>query len=174
MTLTKLIKGTPFAIAAGIAGMALLACGSASQPAASIVDSAPGAASAVAAQLLTFQAVGPEDATVVGPDGAKHDILAATSGTTVKKGIPVTITITNKDSSQHSLTSPDLGLNIVVPGATASGDGTISYTFTPTKTGSFRWFCAIPCDSDNAGWDMTSDGTGNGQNNFMAGFITVT
>ena len=173
MTLTKVIKGIPFGVAAGIAGVALLACGSGSPSAANSPDSSSSGAS-VAAQLLTYQVVGPEDATVLGPDGAKHDVFAATSSTTVKVGVPVTITITNKDSSEHSMTSPDLGLNIAVPAATDKGDGTVTYTFTPTKTGSFRWFCAIPCDSDNAGWDMTSDGTGSGQNNFMAGYITVT
>ena len=170
MTLAKLINRIPFAVAAGVAGLALVACGSGGQAGTKSVDNASGSP----AQLLAFQVTGPENAAFLGPDGAKHDLFVATSSTTVKVGVPVTITVTNKDSSQHSMTSPDLGLNIVVPGSTDKGDGTISYTFTPTKAGSFRWFCAIPCDSDNAGWDMTSDGTGNGQNHFMAGYITVT
>ena len=170
MTIAKLINRIPLAVAGAVAGLALVACGSGGQAGTSGVSNAP----AAPAQLLAYQVTGPEDATVLGPDGAKHDLFVATSTTTVKVGVPVTITITNKDASQHSMTSPDLGLNIVVPGSTDKGDGTISYTFTPTKAGSFRWFCAIPCDSDNAGWDMTSDGNGNGQANFMAGFITVT
>ena len=168
MTVDKLIKGIPFGIVAGIAGLALVACGS-GQATTTTVASAD-----LPAQQLSFMAVGPDEAPVVGPDGAKHDVFWATSSTSVKVGVPVTITITNKDDVQHSMTSPDLGLNIVIPAKTDKGDGTISYTFTPTKAGSFRWFCAIPCDSDNAGWDMTSDGNGNGQNNFMAGYITVT
>jgi len=167
MTLAKLFKTIPFVLAAGVAGLAIGACGSGGQGS---TDN-PGSASA---QLLSYQIVGPDDATVVGPDGAKHDVFAALGNTTVKVGVPVTITITSKDDVQHSMTSPELGLNIVVPAATDKADGTVSYTFTPTKTGSFRWFCAIPCDTDNAGWDMTSDGTGNGQKNFMAGVITVT
>jgi len=166
MTLAKLFKTIPFILAGGIAVLAIGACGSGSQV---------GSANPVTAtQLLTYQVVGPDDATVTGPDGAKHDVFAALSGTTVKVGIPVTITITNKDDVPHSMTSPELGLNIVIPAATDKGDGTVSYTFTPTKIGTFRWFCAIPCDTDNAGWDMTSDGSGNGQLNFMAGNITVT
>jgi len=178
MTLTNLINRIPGGMAVAIGGLglvALVACGSGGQAATKTVDSAPSVPSVpVAAQELGYQIVGPEEATVVGPDGAKHDVFFAVSSTSVKVGVPVTITITNKDASEHSMTSPDLGFNIVVPAATDKGDGTISYTFTPTTAGSFRWFCAIPCDSDNAGWDMTSDGTGNGQNNFMAGFITVT
>lgn len=169
MTFAKLFKAIPIVLAAGVAGLALVACGSGSGSQAS--SSNPSSAQA---QLLGFQVVGPDDATVVGPDGAKHDVFAAMGSTTVKVGVPVTITITNKDDVQHSLTSPGLGLNIVIPAATDKGDGTVTYTFTPNKAGSFRWFCAIPCDTDNAGWDMTSDGTGSGQDNFMAGFITVT
>ena len=169
MNVKKVFRTLPFVVAAGLAGMALVACGSGPSSASTsnqILNQA--------AQQLNFQVVGPDDATVTGPDGNKHDVFAAIGGTTVKVGVPVTITITNKDDVQHSMTSPDLGLNIVVPAATDKGDGTISYTFTPTKAGSFRWFCALPCDTDNAGWDMTSDGTGNGQNNFMAGYINVT
>ena len=78
----------------------------------------------------------------------------------------------------------DATTNITTSGVTLTGSAQTfiaslgtnrgSYTFTPTKVGSFRWFCALPCDTDNAGWDMTSDGNGNGQNNFMAGYISVT
>ncbi len=171
MTVVKLFKAFPIVMAAGVLG--LVACGSGaasnsgSQASSNSVSSAP-------AQLLNFQVVGPEDATFLGPDGAKHDVMAVVGSSTVKVGTPVTITITNKDTSQHSMTASELGINIVIPAATDKGDGTISYTFTPTKAGTFRWFCAIPCDSDNAGWDMTSDGHGSGQMNFMAGLITVT
>lgn len=170
MNIRNLVKSVPVVLGIAVAGLALVACGSNSSnlPAQTTV---PGVA---AAQQLSFLVVGPDDATITGPDGAKHDVFAATGPTSVKVGQPVTITITNKDDVQHSMTSPDLGLNIVIPAATDKGDGTVSYTFTPTKTGSFRWFCALPCDTDNAGWDMTSDGGGNGQLGFMAGTITVT
>ena len=167
MTLANIFKAIPIVAAAGVLGLALTGCGSGNQASTDSQSSAP-------AQLLSYQVVGPAEATMAGPDGAMHDVFSALSGTSVKVGIPVTITVTNKDDVIHSLTSPELGLNIVIPAATDKGDGTVTFTFTPTKTGSFRWFCAIPCDTDNAGWDMTSDGTGSGQNNFMAGFITVT
>ncbi len=164
MSIKNLFKTVPFIVVAGLAGIAMIACGSAST----------GATQSQPAQLLAFQVVGPAEAAVLGPDGAKHDVFTAMGNTSVKVGVPVTITITNKDDVMHSMTSPDLGLNIIIPAATDKGDGTVSYTFTPSKVGSFRWFCALPCDTDNAGWDMTSDGKGNGQGNFMAGFITVT
>jgi heme/copper-type cytochrome/quinol oxidase subunit 2 len=169
MNVKKLFRTAPFVVAAGLAGLAMVACGSPANNSASA-----GSGATVAAQQLNFLVVGPDDATVAGPDGAMHDVFSAVGPTSVKVGVPVTITITNKDDVEHSMTSPDLGLNIVIPAATDKGDGSISYTFTPTKVGSFRWFCALPCDTDNAGWDMTSDGNGNGQNNFMAGYISVT
>jgi len=170
MNFKKLLGSVPVALGIAVGGIALVACGSASTnlPAQTVIQVQP------AAQLLSFQVVGPDDATITGPDGNKHDVFVATSATTVKVGQPVTITITNKDDVQHSMTSPDLGLNIVIPAATDKGDGTISYTFTPTKAGTFRWFCALPCDTDNAGWDMTPDSAGSDQLGFMAGTITVT
>jgi heme/copper-type cytochrome/quinol oxidase subunit 2 len=167
MTFAKLFKTIPFVLAGGVAALAIGACGSGGQ--ASSDNPVP-----VAAQLLSYQIVGPDAAPVPGPDGNKHDIFSALGSTTVKVGVPVTITITDKDDVPHSMTSSDLGLNIVVPARTDKGDGVATFTFTPTKIGTFRWFCAIPCDTDNAGWDMTSDGSGSGQLNFMAGNITVT
>ena len=167
MTFAKLFKTIPFVLAGGMAALAIGACGSGGQ--ASTDNQAP-----VNAQLLSYEVVGPDLAAVPGPDGNKHDIFSALGSTTVKVGVPVTITITSKDDVQHSMTSPELGLNIVIPAKTDAGPGTVTYTFTPTKTGTFRWFCAIPCDTDNAGWDMSSDGSGSGQLNFMAGNITVT
>ena len=167
MTFAKLFKMIPFVVVGGIAALAIGACGSGSQ--ASSDNPVP-----PTAQLLSYQVVGPDEAPVAGPDGNQHDVFSALGSTTVRVGVPVTITITNKDDVPHSMTSPELGLNIVIPAKTDAGPGTVTYTFTPTKTGTFRWFCAIPCDTDNAGWDMTSDGNGSGQLNFMAGTITVT
>lgn len=171
MNIKKLLRAVPFVLVAGVTGLALVACGSGQGGSASTGGATQ---PQPAAQLLAFQVVGPADAVVLGPDGNKHDVFTALGSTSVKVGVPVTITITNKDDVMHSMTSPDLGLNIVIPAKTDKGDGTVSYTFTPTKAGTFRWFCALPCDTDNAGWDMTSDASGVGQTNFMAGTITVT
>jgi heme/copper-type cytochrome/quinol oxidase subunit 2 len=171
MNFRNLVKSVPVVLGIAVGGLALVACGS---PGSNNLPGQTVIHGQTAAQALNFLVVGPDDATITGPDGAKHDVFTAVGGTTVKVGVPVTITITNKDDVQHSMTSPDLGFNIVVPGATDKADGTISYTFTPTKAGSFRWFCALPCDTDNAGWDMTADSTGTDQLGFMAGTITVT
>ncbi|HVD02026.1 MAG TPA: cupredoxin domain-containing protein [Candidatus Dormibacteraeota bacterium] len=169
MNVRKLFRSVPVVLGIAVGGLALVACGSTSTnlPAQTVIQVQP------AAQVLSYQIHGAGSGKA-GPDGATHDVFASLSSTTVKVGQPVTITVDNTDDTQHSFTSPDLGLNIVVPGKTATADGTVSYTFTPTKAGTFRWFCALPCDTDNAGWDMTADSTGNDQLGFMAGTITVT
>jgi hypothetical protein len=170
MNFRNLVKSVPVVLGIAVGGLALVACGSAGSsnlPPQTVIQGQP------AAQVIQYQIHGAGSG-LVGPDGATHDVFAPLGGTTVKVGVPVTITVDNTDDTQHSFTSPDLGLNIVVPGKTDTADGTVSYTFTPTKVGSFRWFCALPCDTDNAGWDMTAGNSGSDQLGFMAGTITVT
>lgn len=125
-----------------------------------------------AAVVLDYKIVGAEDG-MVGPDGNKHDTFMATNLTTIQVGKPVTISIQNMDEMPHSMTAPDLGLNIVIPAAKDGKPGTVDYTFTPTKAGTFRWYCAIPCDGDTQGWAMTPGAKGFGQEGFMAGTINV-
>ena len=60
--------------------------------------------------------------------------------------------------------APDLGLHIVVnagldlPNGNTAAEVT-TYTFTPTKKGTFRWFCAVPCDA----WAMEAGPAGPGR-----------
>lgn len=125
-----------------------------------------------AAALLSYSIVGADEGSV-GPDGNKHDTFVAIDPKPIKAGQPVTITIKNADEMPHSMTSPELGLNIVVPAAKDGKAGTVDFTFTPTKSGTYRWYCAIPCDGDTHGWAMTPGSKGIGQEGFMAGTITV-
>lgn len=63
------------------------------------------------------------------------------------------------DDKMHdnSMTSPCLGLNEVMVGAAKEGaPSTTTFTFTPTKTGTFQWNCVIPCDGN--GWAMSHMG----------------
>jgi uncharacterized cupredoxin-like copper-binding protein len=55
---------------------------------------------------------------------------------TVKVNQPITVNFTNKGS--HTFTVDELGVNF--PLRDASG----SFTFTPTKTGSFTFYCSVP------------------------------
>jgi len=122
--------------------------------------------------VLNYKVVG-ADQGMVGPDGKKHDTFSATNLTTIQVGKPVTISIQNMDEMPHSMTAPELGLNIMIPAAKDGKPGTVDFTFTPTKAGTFRWYCAIPCDGDTHGWAMTPSAKGFGQEGFMAGTINV-
>lgn len=153
----------------GIVGAALVlsACGSTSNGNAGTQAAAPPAPVA-----LHFKIVGADDGKL-GPDGAKHDLFQALDDQPLVVGQQVTISIDNTDDGQHTMTAPELGLNILVPGKKDGQDGVATYTFTPTKAGNFRWFCAIPCDSDNNYWDMQASVDGPDQSGFMAGAFTV-
>jgi plastocyanin len=102
----------------------------------------------------------------LGSDGKLHD--AYTPGDiTVNSGNQVQLTVYNFDDGTHTLTALDLGVNMAVKGSTQKGNPSVNtYTFTPTKKGSFKWMCANPCDGQNGQWAMTHD-------NYMNGHINV-
>jgi len=164
MKLRKFLRFVPLGAALAVAGaLVVTGCGSGS-------GSSP---KALSPTTLSYKVVGPE-AGLVGSDGNKHDTFYALSDTTVTVGQQVTISVANYDDQPHSFTSPELGLDIQLPPAKGENDPTIvTYTFTPKKAGVFRWFCAIPCDADTNGWAMTAGPKGVGQDNFLAGYITV-
>lgn len=55
---------------------------------------------------------------------------------TVKANQPVTVNFTNKGS--HTFTIDELGVHVKLQEASGS------FTFTPTKTGSFTFYCSVP------------------------------
>lgn len=89
-----------------------------------------------------------------GPDGKLHDAFSVTSFA-VHAGQPVKLVIDNTDSSPHSITSPDAGVNIMVR------PGTHTYTLLVRKSGHFHWYCMQPCDP----YSMSHVG-------YMQGYIT--
>lgn len=120
-----------------------------------------------------------DDMGLVGSDKLHHDSFIPSSFV-LKAGEPVTITIVNYDDTTHSLTAPDLGLNIVVkPGKDVAGSDQVTpvattFTFTPTKKGQFRWHCMFPCDTGSGkGVAMKSTFDGQDADGFMAGYIEV-
>jgi plastocyanin len=90
-----------------------------------------------------------------GPEGEKHDAFTTTEFA-VQAGRPQELRIDNTDDVRHSITAPEAGVNIVAM------PGTHTYTLLVKHPGSFRWFCAFPCDE----WAMQHPG-------YMAGYITV-
>jgi hypothetical protein len=171
MKFEKLVKRIPLFAGMAFVGVALLltACGGSG----SNSGSGQAAGKVLPPVTLHFKIVGPDDGNT-GPDGAKHDTFVALDPQPIAVGQQVTISIENTDDVPHSLTSPELGLNILAqPAKSDDQSTTTTYSFTPAKAGTFRWFCAIPCDSDNNYWDMQSSEKGPSQDNFMAGYITV-
>jgi membrane fusion protein, multidrug efflux system len=96
----------------------------------------------------------------IGPDGIKHDSLTKTEFA-VKVGQKLDLTIDNTDEGEHSITSPQIGVNIVIK------PGIHTYELVVKEKGRFSWFCLIPCDDAANGWAMQHAG-------FMSGFITAT
>lgn len=74
-----------------------------------------------------------------GPDGKLHDAYSVTSFD-VRTGQPVKLVIDNTDDTEHSITSPGAGVNIVIK------PGTHTYTLLVHKSGVFQWYCNYPCD----------------------------
>lgn len=96
-------------------------------------------------------------------DGKMHDAYSPTDFT-VKKGVPVQVTVTNYDTGEHSMSSSALGLKQVMKAAKKTGvPTTTTFTFTPKKDGTFNWHCAISCDGGMSSYSMTHQGYMQGQ-----------
>jgi hypothetical protein len=96
----------------------------------------------------------------LGPDKKMHDYYTKTEFN-VKVGQTLELKIDNTDEGEHSITSPEIGVNIIVK------PGMHTYEMVVKEKGRFSWFCVIPCDSNANGWAMQHAG-------YMGGFITAT
>ena len=96
----------------------------------------------------------------LGPDGIKHDTFSQTEYA-VKVGQKLDLRIDNTDEGEHSITSPEIGVNIIVK------PGVHTYELVVKEKGRFSWFCVIPCDDTANGWAMQHAG-------YMSGYITAT
>lgn len=114
---------------------------------------------------------------IKGPDGKPHDIMVPTNFV-IKAGVPVTFTVTNYDEGPHTITAPDMGINLQVKPGNEVSKGKVlpiktTFNFTASKPGIYRWYCALPCDEGHGAWDMTSGYSGPDKEGFMAGFFVV-
>lgn len=102
----------------------------------------------------------------LGSDGKTHDTFLP-GNITFQKDKPVVLEVANYDEGPHTFTVPDLGLNLQIPGHKADGVASVTtFTFTPTKAGTFKWQCMDPCDAKASGWAMSQSG-------YMQGEVTV-
>jgi membrane fusion protein, multidrug efflux system len=110
----------------------------------------------------------------LGPDGRGHDMFTP-SNLTVKAGQPVHVRFINYDEGQHTFTIPELGVNqLIKEHVDDNTPSTTDFTFTFTKAGTYRYYCAVPCDGGQGGWAMKTDASGKpDQTGYMAGLVTV-
>ena len=120
-------------------------------------STASGAAATAPAKLVSLQII---PASKPGPDKIKHDTFTKTEFA-VKVGQKLELKIDNTDEGEHSITSPEIGVNIIVK------PGVHTYEIVVKEKGRFSWFCVIPCDDTANGWAMQHAG-------YMSGYITAT
>jgi plastocyanin len=108
---------------------------------------------------------------VKGPDGGMHDAIVPSS-VVIAAGVPTTLNIVNFDGGGHSITAPDLQLDLDVEKGDKSQPVTTTATLTIAQAGVYRWYCDETCDGPShfamsAGWDGPS------QVGYMAGNFVV-
>jgi hypothetical protein len=81
------------------------------------------------------------------PAGSQFNTV--TGGKATFNGAPLT-NVTNQDIS-HTITIPELGINIPLPKAPEGGVATVVFTFKATKAGTFVWQCMTPCGGGSTG-----------------------
>jgi plastocyanin len=170
------MKGFRLATALGIpAALIVLAFGAACGSSAPVSTGSSTAAVAGNTVTLHYTVVGPDSSLAkVGPDGKTHDTFFTTDSTNLKVGDKVTIVVENFDDMPHGMVFDGLGINqLVKAGPGDDKSTTTTFSFTATKAGTFRWYCPMPCDTDQAQWAMHADSTGTDKMGFMAGAITV-
>ena len=90
----------------------------------------------------------------LGGDRKLHDAFtpAIVAGTV---GRPLTVTVYNYDTDPHTRISVPLHLQVLVRGAARGAQpAATTFTFTPTRAGTYTWRCTRPCDSESKGWAM--------------------
>jgi plastocyanin len=166
----NLAKG--IGVSAGLLVVALVAACGGSTPVSNGYGITPLTGNTV---TLHYSVVAPDSALAkVGPDGKKHDTFFTTESTNVKAGDVVSIVVTNYDDMPHGMVFDTLGMTQLVKAGPGDGKSTVTtFSFTATKAGVIRWYCPMPCDTDNAQWAMHADSTGTDKVGFMAGTITA-
>jgi uncharacterized cupredoxin-like copper-binding protein len=171
-----LVGLAPAAVALAIG---LSACGGSSASAAtSGSSSSTASAQSASTQTYTLEVLNGKLAGTNGitaPDGKGHDTFVP-SHMTVKAGVPVTMTVYNYDEGPHTFTISSLGVNETIPAHVSDTQpSVVTFTVTFPKAGTYRFFCAMPCDAGHGGWAMTTDRLGKGmdQSGFMAGYVSA-
>jgi plastocyanin len=139
-----------------VLALALSACGSSSSSSATTAQSQEGA------ENIKLVVKSDEEKAKKGSDGNWHDAFLP-ADFSVEAGDTVNVTVYNYDDMPHTFTAADLGVNQKIAAGSEEKPSKTTFTFTaPRKSGSYEWFCALPCDP----WAMNHSG-------FMRGHVTV-
>jgi plastocyanin len=142
--------------ALALLALALSACGSSSSSAGTTAQATEGA------EDVKLVVKSDEQKAKKGPDGNWHDAFLP-ANFSIEAGDTVHVTVYNYDDMPHSFTSPELGVNQKISAGSEEKPSKTTFTFTaPHKSGSYEWFCALPCDP----WAMNHIG-------YMRGRVTV-
>jgi heme/copper-type cytochrome/quinol oxidase subunit 2 len=169
------MRGFRIATALGIpASLVVLAFGAACGQAPASAWTAPSPVAATNYVTLHYTIVGPDDKLAkIGPDKKTHDTFFTTDSTNLKVGDRVTVVIANFDDMPHGMFFDGLGITQMIKAGPGDDTATTTtFSFTATKAGTFRWYCPLPCDTDQAMWAMKADVMGKGEDGFMAGSLT--
>ena len=129
----------------------------------SAIAGAPAVASTPTGNQIVKLAIDPPP--LGGVRNAAGDVVDAFVPSTVKVrvGVPLQVVVVNYDDMPHSWSVIGLGLHEMIAAGSDSGPTTTSFTVTPAETGTYAWYCALPCD----GWAMATNG-------YMRGSLEVT
>jgi Cupredoxin-like domain len=106
-----------------------------------------------------------------GPDGQLHDAVIPSS-LVFQAGVPTTINVVNFDDGSHTITSPELGLDLTIQPGGEAQPVTTTATLTFPQAGAYRWYCNLQCDGPSH-FAMSESWAGPGQDGYMAGNILV-
>ncbi len=150
--------------ALAVLALALSACGSNNSASSANANAGNGAGTqSQSAQNMKLVIKSDTEKGKKGSDGQWHDAFLP-ADFSVKAGATVHVTVYNYDDMPHSFNSSELGANATISAGSEKKASKTTFTFTaPQKTGSYDWYCALPCDP----WAMAHEG-------FMKGHVTVT
>jgi len=100
-----------------------------------------------------------------------HDAIIPSS-VVFQSGVPTTLNVVNYDEGSHTITAPDLGLDLTIQPGGATQPVTTTATLTFPQAGVYRWYCNLTCDGPSH-FAMSSGWAGPGQDGYMAGNIMV-
>ncbi len=86
------------------------------------------------------------------PNSPYSTVTGVTNDTAQVDGMPYTQLDTTKVA--HTFTIPELGVNVPIPGDSATGQSslTVTFTFITGSAGTFVWRCMDPCGTGPSGW----------------------